>query len=134
MTSQSAIVLLIGGGGLLQIVGVLLVVTGIRADRVLAEKALAPFVEPPHEPTYPEGLTDRDKATLELANRLREETIRPSRRETRRQMTTYDAALRSFLRQQLTGDIGARTWGVTLIVAGVAFATAGGVWAAFAST
>lgn len=132
MTAQTGIVLLTAAGGILQILGVLLVVAGIRADRRLAEKALAPLLELEHEPTYAEGLTERDKATLDLANRLRDETIRPSRREARQQMATYDEALRSFLRQQLTGAIGARKWGVILIVAGVALVTTGGIWAILA--
>ena len=129
MTTEWAIVLLVGAGGLLQVVGVLLVVHGIRSDRSLAQEVLTPLIEPEHQPTYPEKFTERDKVTYELQHRIREETIRPTRLEARQQLASYDAVLRGFIRQQLTSDIGARLWGVGLIVAGVVLATTGGVWA-----
>lgn len=133
MTTDQALVLLIGGGGLLQIFGVLLVVKGIRTDRRLAEQALEPLLKTEHEPTYPEEFTEHDKATFELRDRLLEETIRPTRREARQRIEAYDAALRDFIRQQLTGDIGTRVWGVGLIVTGVVLTTIGGVWATVVS-
>lgn len=121
--------LLVGGGGTLQIVGVFLVVKEIASDRKNAKAVLAPLLESEPEPTYAPGLTERDKMMLRFRHELLEQTVRPTRAETRTQIDWVDRALREFIHEELTGSIRTRIWGVTLIVLGLICATVGGTWA-----
>jgi hypothetical protein len=129
VTSTHVMALLIGIGGTLQIAGVLLVIREIAADRKQAAVVLSPLVETEHQPSYAPGLTDRDKRILDFRHQLLEETVRTTRAETRAWIEEIDLAFREFIREQLTGDIGTRIWGVRLILLGLVCATGGGVWA-----
>lgn len=133
MNATVCIVTLIAGGGLLQVIGVLLVLVGIRSDRALAAEALGSLLEAEPKPTYPSDFTEHDIAIYELRHQLIKQTVRPTRAEARNQLESYDDSVRRFIRTQLTGDIGARAWGVALIVLGLTLATIGGVWATVAS-
>lgn len=128
MAEEYWIALLIAAGGLLQIIGVLLIVQEIASHRRLAAEVAAPLLVDVFEPRYAAELTERDRRRYDFRHKLLEETLRPSRAEVSGQIEVADERLRRFLSEQLVGGLRVRALGVGLIVIGLILATGGSLW------
>ena len=151
MNAQVGIAILIGIGSALEIAGVLMVIKEIRADRRRADElrqpkrvSILPAVEQdealPLSVVGGKPLSDEEHAARQAEARFRmlQATTHATRQEAQeareaaaeaaRMDAEHDEALRRFMHEQLTSGIGARVWGVALVLAGIACQTAAGLW------
>ncbi len=145
MEASGAIATLTALGGLLELVGLVLVVAEIKHDRRAASELFkedldgtlvrSETVENPEARDEPVPLSKFDlvRATTPMTWVQTEDIIGEEAAAVAEQGKERDEALRRFLHAQITGSLRTRAVGVTSIGLGIILTTTAGVWGALAN-